>query len=327
MSMNRAATSAIGRLKRVPLREVWRHEAQDFTTWLQDNLDVLNEHLDTQLVSAEREQSTGNFNVDLLAEDQDGQTVVIENQLERTDHDHLGKLLTYLAAFDAERAIWIASEPRPEHVKAVAWLNDSTPVSFHLFRVEAVQIGDSPPAPLLTPIVGPTVEGKRVAAQKKEQGARHQARYGYWSRLLELAAGRTKLFSAVSPGRHPYISTGAGVTGLAYQYWVTKENTRIVLWIDRGKEQGAVNMSLFRQLEKHRLEIEAACPGSITWESMDEARAAKVVLELPNTPGWMDDPETWDDRMVALIEAMDAFEAALAPHIAALDPSIPVEGL
>ena len=90
-------------------------------------------------------------------------------------------------------------------------MNDNTPASFYLFRVEAVQIGDSPPAPLLTPIVGPTVEGKRVAAQKKEQGARHHARREYWTLLLKQAADRTKLFSGTSPGNRPYGS--AAITG------------------------------------------------------------------------------------------------------------------
>ena len=312
----------VGRLTRVPLREVWPHEALDFTTWLQENLDVLNEHLDVQLVSAEREKSTGNFNVDLLAEDQDGQTVVIENQLGRTDHDHLGKVLTYLAAFDADRVIWIAADPRPEHVKAVAWLNDSTPVNFHLFRVEAVRIGDSPPAPLLTPIVGPSTEGKRVAAQKKEHGARHQARLSYWTRVLELAADRTELFSTVNPGRNPYISTGAGVTGVSYQYWVTKNDARVVLWIDRGKDQGHVNASFFHQLEAHRAEVDAECGTPLSWEANDDARSSKLVLEIEGAPGWDSDPADWDTGMIALIDGMDRLEAALSPHVKNLDPAL-----
>ena len=102
---------------------MWPHEALDFTVWLQDNLAVLNEHLETPLANAEREQAAGAFSVDLVAEDDDGRAVVIENQLERSNHDHLGKLLTYLAAYEASTAIWIVAEPRAEHVKAVAWLS------------------------------------------------------------------------------------------------------------------------------------------------------------------------------------------------------------
>ena len=86
----------IGKLEKVPLREVWRDEARDFTRWLEENLEALNNSLDVSLRVVEREGSAGTFAVDLLAEDNDGNKVIIECQLEKTDHDHLGKVLTYL---------------------------------------------------------------------------------------------------------------------------------------------------------------------------------------------------------------------------------------
>ena len=86
---------AIGKLERVPLREVWKHEALDFTHWLQENIDVLNSALDLTLVNVDREQAAGSFSIDLVAEDEGGGTVIIENQLEKSNHDHLGKLITY----------------------------------------------------------------------------------------------------------------------------------------------------------------------------------------------------------------------------------------
>ena len=149
-------TNLIGKLQRVHLREVWRHEAYDFTQWLQVNIDILNEALDLELVSAEREQAAGSFSIDLVAESSDGETYVIENQLEKSNHDHLGKVITYLTAMKARGAIWIVSEPRQEHVNAMAWLNEASNADFYLVKVEAVRIGDSPAAPLLTLIVGPT---------------------------------------------------------------------------------------------------------------------------------------------------------------------------
>ena len=305
----------IGRLSRVPLRQVWKHEAHDFTVWLQANLDVLNEHLDFQLIAAEREQSTGSFNVDLLAEDDQGQTVVIENQLERTDHDHLGKLITYLAAFDAQTAIWIASEPRAEHVKAIGWLNDSSPANFYLFRVEAVQIGESAPAPLVTPIVGPTAEGKRVASQKKERSEVETTRYSYWAALLEASNERTRLFSNLSPSRSPYIQTTAGFPGLSYAYWVNKFDARLQLWIDRGKGCDEENEILFDRLFEHREEINKAAAYELTWDRMPNARGAKIVRELPGSPGYSQGSEAWGDAMPLMVEAMEAFHDALEPFI------------
>src|SRR5262245_31444510 len=121
-----AATSAeISKIRRVSLREVWAHEAYDFTAWLEENLDVLNDVLDLELVDASREQAAGSFSVDLVAEDDAGGRVVIENQLERSNHDHLAKVIAYLSAMEARAAIWIVSEPRPEHIQAVGWLNHS----------------------------------------------------------------------------------------------------------------------------------------------------------------------------------------------------------
>ena len=132
----------IGKIARVPLREVWKHEALDFTRWLEENIDVLNEVLDLSLTAAEREQPAGDFNVDLVAEDEAGDPVVIESQLGKSDHGHLGKVLTYLAAVGAKRAIWIVADPRPEHVGAISWLNESSSGFFYLLKVEAIKIGE-----------------------------------------------------------------------------------------------------------------------------------------------------------------------------------------
>ena len=109
----------VGRLEYVPLREIWKHEAYDFTTWLFENCDVLNEQLGLTISPIEKEKSVGPFNVDILGEDSAGRAVIIENQLTRTDHDHLGKLLTYMSNLDAKVAIWVSTDPRPEHVTAI----------------------------------------------------------------------------------------------------------------------------------------------------------------------------------------------------------------
>ncbi|MCZ6851300.1 MAG: hypothetical protein O7F17_06640 [Planctomycetota bacterium] len=103
---------SISKLRRAALKDVWPNEATDFTPWLQENIAVLSDTVDIALSTPEREQSTGSFKVDLLAEDRSGDPVVIENQLASSDHDHLGKLLTYLVAFEAKTAIWIVSTVR-----------------------------------------------------------------------------------------------------------------------------------------------------------------------------------------------------------------------
>ena len=157
----------IGSLQRVPLREVWSHEARDFTTWLERNIDVLNDAIDLSLSNVKREQPAGDFSIDLVVEDESGNPVIIENQLERSNHDHLGKLITYLTAIGAKAAIWIVSDPRPEHISAISWLNESSSASFYLIKIEdPVPIRTSLPEPLLTVIVDPS--GVRWKADEKK---------------------------------------------------------------------------------------------------------------------------------------------------------------
>src|SRR3989338_2472339 len=148
----------IGKLRKFPLRENGKDEAKDFTTWLAENIDSLNEAMEISLSVVEREKNVGDFYLDIVAEDSDGNQVIIENQLEKTDHDHLGKVITYLSNLSAKTAIWITSSPREEHVKAIDWLNESTPddIYFYLIKIEAVRIGDSPAAPLFSVIAEQT---------------------------------------------------------------------------------------------------------------------------------------------------------------------------
>ena len=160
----------IGKLKKLPLREIWKNEARNFTSWLSENIDTLNEALEINLSVTETEKSVGSFSLDLAAEDEEGRIVIIENQLEKTDHDHLGKLVTYLSNLEAKMAIWITGNPREEHKKAIDWLNEITQddVSFYLVKVEAVRIEDSAPAPLFSVIAEPTEISKEIGKEKKE---------------------------------------------------------------------------------------------------------------------------------------------------------------
>ena len=308
---------SVGRLRRVPLREVWPHEALDFTVWLQDNLEVLNEHLETPLATAEREQAAGAFSVDLVAEDDDGRPVVIENQLERSNHDHLGKLLTYLAAYEASTAIWIVAEPRAEHVKAVAWLNDSSQANVYLLKVEAVRIGDSTPAPLLTKLVGPSPESRDIATTKQERSKRHELRRRFWTELLARAKQRTRLHATISPGAGPYLSASAGKPGFGYYYGVGRHKTSAGLWIDRGKDAAKENAVIFEALATQRAAIDAAFGPGLVWDRMAGSRACKIICTL-DAGGWADEGR-WPEIQQETISAMERLDRALRPRISALD--------
>ncbi len=301
----------IGKLQRVPLREVWKHEARDFTQWLQDNIDVLNDALDLNLISADREQAAGSFSVDLVAEDDGGRTIIIENQLEKSNHDHLGKLITYLTAMSARAAVWIVSEPRPEHVAAIAWLNESSSADFYLLKVEAVRIGESPAAPLLTVIVGPSQETKSVGHQKKELAERYDIRRAWWTQLI--AHPEVKLHAHITPGQYSWIGVSSGIRGLNLNYVITQDECGAELYIDRGKDSDEENERIFDQLYADREAIEKAVPETLKWERLDGRRASRVRITIPG--GYRSQEEDWESIQTRQIAAMNSLDQALKPYL------------
>ena len=314
--MTKPTTDTIARLSRISLRDVWKHEAYDFTTWLQDNLDVLNEALGLNLSSAEREQSVGDFSADLLAEDEGGQPVIIENQLLSTDHDHLGKVLVYLSNLDARAAIWISANPRPEHIKAVSWLNESNLADFYLCKLEAVCIGDSPPAPLLTEIVGPSEESREVGQAKKNFTERHHLREAFWTGLLEQVRPRTNLHANISPGKYSWLGTSAGHSGLSFNYLVRQNSAGAELYIDRGKHASDENLKIFDALHAEKEAIEETYGDALDWLRLDDKRACRI--KTPRVPVGYRNEDQWEDAYPTLVERMIGLEAALRPHIRAL---------
>lgn len=309
---------AIGKLEKVPLREIWRKEAKDFTRWLEENIEILNEALDLSLSSAEREKSAGAFAADLLAEDNKGNKVIIECQLEKTDHDHLGKILTYLTSLEAKTAIWICSEPRPEHIKTATWLNEVTPadVSFYLVKVEGVRIGESPPAPLLSAICAPSEETKEIGKKRKEFAERHKKRLEFWTQLLAKSKERTKLHANISPSKENWIATGAGKAGLIYNYVITNDYGATELYIDKGKDMEEINKKIFYALHAKKDEIESGFGESLNWDCREGVRMARIRWTC-NEAG-LKDEDNWDYLQDEMVDSMIRLEKALKSHIAKL---------
>jgi Domain of unknown function (DUF4268) len=301
----------IDKIRRVPLREVWRHEALDFTTWLERNPDVLNDVVDLKIESVERERAAGTFSVDLVGEDQSGDVVVIENQLEKSNHDHLGKLVTYVSALEARTAIWIVSDPRPEHIGAITWLNESGAAGFYLLKVEAIQIGESPAAPLLTLITGPSDETREVGVRKQERAESHDSREAFWSSLLDRAKLRTRLHSGVSATTDPWLRAGSGRSGIHWTYAIQKRNAGVQLVIE-GPDAGQ-NHALFGALERERDEIEKAFGDSLDWDRIEGRKRCTIGKALPG--GYQEDRERWPEIQDDMVEAMIRLEAAIKPQL------------
>jgi len=228
----------VAKLERVALREAFPSEVKDLSRWVQINLDELNAATGLSLGNASAEQPAGDFSVDLIAEEDDtGEKVIIENQIGKSDHDHLGKVLTYLTAHEAQAAVWIVEKPRSEHVAAIAWLNQSSSADFYLVKIEAFKIGNSDVAPLLTLIVGPSAEAKLVAGEKEKFQARHTERFKFWQGLLEVANKKTQLHAGRAPNRDSWIGGASGVAGITFNYVILQHQARVEVLIGRGPQK------------------------------------------------------------------------------------------
>lgn len=180
-----------GRLVDLPLREAWKHEAHQFTPWLAENIDHLSEAIGIPLELTGTEVAVETFSADILARNpMDDSVVLIENQLEQTDHTHLGQIMTYLAGLEAQAVVWIAPAFREPHLSAIRWLNEHTADGFSFFAVKArvVRIGDSPFAPIFEVVEQPN-DWERHIKQKATHSAEGAAYYDvkeeFWVALLD----------------------------------------------------------------------------------------------------------------------------------------------
>lgn len=305
---------SIRKIEIVHIREAFRHEANNFTQWLENNIEALSERLGLQLAVLEREKAVGSFSVDLFCEDENGNTAIIENQLERSDHDHMGKLLTYMVNLEAKIAIWVTTDVRPEHLKVINWLNEtsSADTSFYAVKVEAIRIGDSPFAPLFTVLAGPDEQTRDIGEQKKELAERHILREEFWTGLLERSKARTSLAANRSPSRDHWLSVATGRSGINYNYLILKDGAGVDLYIDVGNQDK--NKALFDQLYAEREAIEREFGDALDWRRLDHKRASRVVMYYGDK-GSLHEKDRWYELQDKLIDTMIRFDNVFRSRI------------
>ncbi len=304
----------IGELVRVPLTDVWRNEPE-FSRWLRDNIERLNVVLGMALSDPQCEGSVGDFSVDLVAEDESGHKAVIENQFGKSDHDHLGKLLTYLTNTEAAVAVWIVGEPRPEHVETITWLNEKPGARFYLVKLEAVRIADSPVAPLLTVIVGPGEPGGGVETVREQWAERERLRYEFFRQLLDRARARTKLHANVSPSTDSWVPSGSGTSGIHWTYRIRQRDVAVDLAIETP--DGEANRQTLRKLAEQKEQVEASFGEPLEWDEA-EGRQVCYVRKRLSVGGYRDEQDKWPAIQDAMVDAMIRLEKALRPRLAEL---------
>ena len=307
-------SDSIQKIKRVPLRELWRKEDKDFTKWLEEHIDFLNDAIGFDISIESREEKVGPFKVDLYGEDNFGNKVIIENQLEKTDHNHLGQLITYLTNLGANIAIWICKEPTEEHTKAIYWLNEVSPddISFYLIKLEAIRIGDESPAgPLFTVVKRPTTEKKQIGLEKKEYAQRHVFREKFWTQFLAEISKKNSLFANISPSTDNWIGIGMGRGGFNLNLVISKKYARAEIYINRGETEE--NKKAFDSFYNLKDEIEKEFGGKLTWERMEDNVTSRIKYQLDGVN--ITNEEDWPKMNEFMIDAAERMHRAFKDPI------------
>lgn len=276
----------LGRLVRRDAREVWAHEAHQFTPWLMDHIDQLNEAIGFEIELVAREEKVGPFAVDLYGKEvQTGHPAIIENQLEPSDHSHLGQLLTYAAGLKAGVIVWVTPKFRDEHRAALAWLNEISPqdVNFFGIEIEILEINGQR-APNFKAVVQPNNWGARSLpppGEGKAANDRRLAFQAFFAETLEELKERSPGITAANRTQpESWFSFASGRAGVAFG-WVfgPQPRYRVELYIDKVARER--NVAIFDALRQQCDEIEREIGESLEWQALENRRAKRIALYAP----------------------------------------------
>ncbi len=269
----------LSKLNKVELRDVWGHEAIDFINWLaqQENLDVLSEEIGVDIKLIQTEANVGKFSVDILAEEEaSGRKIIIENQLEDTNHDHLGKIITYASGYDAEIIIWIVRDVRDEHQKAIDWLNEHTDenINFFLIKIELWQIEGSNPAPRFDIMVSPNEWAKAIKTSHTsgELSETNIKKLDFWKQFKGFVLLKDKKIRLQSPRAQHWYNISVGISGVHIALTLNSRENLLgcEIYINRDKE-------LFNYLQEKKLEIEKEIGEKVAW--VDASVASRILIK------------------------------------------------
>jgi hypothetical protein len=313
-----SAISPLGTLERVELRTVWTHEAHHFTPWLaqEDNLAALGKVLGLELDLSGLEVAVGAYAADIVCTDVRTQTqVLIENQLERTDHGHLGQILTYAAGLDAKTVIWVAARFTDEHRAAIDWLNKITGDDWQFFglEIELWRIGVSPPAPRFNLVCRPNDWSRAV----REEAARAEAnspgqafRLSFWTAFRDWRAER-KLW-APKPATFTWQNHSVGRTGFTLEAVVRREKKELGVRLYINCADLPIK-GVFRYLLARQAQIHASLGFPLVWEELPDQKGS--VIHVVKAGAALDDEAQWPAFFEWLSATLVKMDAAFRPLI------------
>lgn len=276
----------LGRLIKIDLRDVWKSEPEDFTRWLAkpENIALLGEEVGLDIAFLEAEANVGDFHADILAQEEtSGKKIIIENQLEPSDHRHLGQILTYAAGLQAEYIIWIVRIAREEHQQAIDWLNSHTDDAVNLFlvTVELWKIGHSDPAPKFVILSRPNDWARAVRTHGNDAGTLSEIKIrqlDFWEQLKIFAASHNPPLRLPKPrAQHWYnVAIGRSDCHISLSLHISNKKIACELYIPNNK---ALYWGLWE--EKANIQEAMAMIGTLDWQELPEKKASRIRVMHP----------------------------------------------
>lgn len=299
----------LGTLKKVEIREIWEHEATEFTPWLakQENIDMLGSAIGLDLIVEAEEKDVGPFRADILCKDvATNNLVLIENQLERTDHKHLGQLLTYATGLNAVSIIWIAAEFNEEHRATLDWLNKITGQEYNFFgvQIELYKIGNSQIAPDFTVVSKPNNWSRIVSSNTSKMdyedlGPTKIKQLHFWTRLCEDIKEKKDSPLRVRKPRPQHwhnFAIGASQVNLASTFNTKEEMITAEVYIINNKE-------IFKELEKNKESIEKEFGEELEWQLLPDRAASRIKIIKTNCD--LENEDNWEEYVNWLIGKLE----------------------
>jgi hypothetical protein len=299
----------LGTLQKVEIREIWEHEATEFTPWLakQENIDMLGSAIGLDLIVEAEEKDVGPFRADILCKDvATNNLVLIENQLERTDHKHLGQLLTYATGLNAVSIIWIAAEFNEEHRATLDWLNKITGQEYNFFgvQIELYKIGNSQIAPDFTVVSKPNNWSRIVSSNTSKMdyedlGPTKIKQLHFWTRLCEDIKEKKDSPLRVRKPRPQHwhnFAIGASQVNLASTFNTKEEMITAEVYIINNKE-------IFKELEKNKESIEKEFGEELEWQLLPDRAASRIKIIKTNCD--LENEDNWEEYVNWLIGKLE----------------------
>lgn len=311
----------LGKLERIPLRKAWAHEAGEFTPWLAqaDNLTLLAESLGlSELELVGTEHPVGDFKVDILCTD-DGGKVIIENQLEKTNHTHLGQILTYAAGVGARKVIWLAEAFRTEHVAALEFLNQHTTdeLDFFAVEIELWRIGDSPMAPSFNVVVKPNdwaKTGQQNAKAAATTTPTKQRQLKFWTGWQAWLQAKGSTLRTQKPLPQHWTNIALGRSGIHLAATVNSRESRVGMEVYINHEN---SKSMFKQLQAHQVEIDTALGAKLEWMELPDGHACRILQVRPDSP--LESEDQWPAYFAWLEQAALRMSEVFRPLVKELN--------